>query len=410
MRFIDKDHTPNDWTSYKINHYIEDYKGGASLKPADFSECGFPVIPKKAIQQGNKLVISQPTYCTHMFAEKNTRSIVDSSYTITTLRDLVPTGPTIGTAVNFNTDERYILAQGVYGLRLKPSIDKNYFAYVSNADFYRKVMRRVMVGSTQVHIRTSEYLSLDIQLPPLPEQRKIAKILSTWDKAISTTERLIDNSKQQKKALMQQLLTGKKRLLDDLGRPFEGEWEEAPLKECVTFLNGKRKPIKQEERASMQGQYPYYGATGIIDYVNNYIFDDELILLGEDGENILSRVLPHVFLISGKTWVNNHAHVMKAKEGVDTKFLCMYLEKLDYKKFNSGSAQPKINKAVCEKIPVCLPSLEEQIKISTVLTNADQEIDLLEKQLANLKQEKRALMQQLLTGKRRVKPDDTAVA
>ncbi|EJG0639401.1 restriction endonuclease subunit S [Vibrio alginolyticus] len=250
---------------------------------------------------------------------------------------------------------------------------------------------------------TTDLQGLDVFLPPLSEQRKIAKILSTWDKAIATTEKLIETSKQQKKALMQQLLTGKKRLVNpETGKAFEGDWEEVKLKSCVQFLNGQRKPIKQEERANIQGIYPYYGATGIIDYVNNYIFDDEIILLGEDGENILSRVLPHVFVVRGKVWVNNHAHVLKANKSTDTDFLCMYLESLDYRKYNSGSAQPKINKAVCEKIPVRLPALIEQRKIASVLTAADKEIEVLEAKLVHLKQEKKALMQQLLTGKRRV--------
>jgi len=224
MRLLAKEDTPSDWISQKIGSYVLGHKGGAALRPNDFSDTGFPVIPKKAIQPTGELLIENPTYCTNEFASNNKRSIVDSSYTITTLRDLVPTGPTIGTVVNFSNEEKYILSQGVYGLRLNDDLDKKYLSYLSNTAFYRKVMQRIMVGSTQVHIRTPEYLDLEIQLPPLPEQQKIAKILSTWDKAISTTERLIDNSTQQKKALMQQLLTGKKRLLDESGKRFEGEW------------------------------------------------------------------------------------------------------------------------------------------------------------------------------------------
>ncbi|WP_201589891.1 restriction endonuclease subunit S [Psychrobacter sp. Pi2-51] len=284
-------------------------------------------------------------------------------------------------------------------------VSYNYLYFSMQSSFFQKQVQGQDSGSAMNFFGIKSTEQFKIKIPPLLEQQKIAKILSTWDKAISTTERLIDNSSQQKKALMQQLLTGKKRLLDDDGKRFESEWKTAPLKDCVTFLNGMRKPIKQEDRADIQGQYPYFGATGIIDYVNDYIFDDELILLGEDGENILSRVVPHVFMVSGKIWVNNHAHVMKANKDKNSEFLCIYLESLDYRKFNSGSAQPKINKAVCEKIPVHFPSLNEQNKIATVLTNADKEIELLEQQLADLQQEKKALMQVLLTGKKRVVVD-----
>ena len=123
-----------------------------------------------------------------------------------------------------------------------------------------------MVGSTQVHIRTPEYLDLEIQIPPLPEQQKIAKILSTWDKAIRTTERLIDNSTQQKKALMQQLLTGKKRLLDDDGKRFEGEWEEVTIGSTSKCFSGGTPSRSKEE---------YYG--GKIPWITSGKLNDRFV-------------------------------------------------------------------------------------------------------------------------------------
>ncbi|KPZ71259.1 EcoKI restriction-modification system protein HsdS [Shewanella sp. P1-14-1] len=298
----------------------------------------------------------------------------------------------------------WITDNALYTKSVSSDIDKEYLV----SKLKKFDLSRLRNKGGQPLVSQKPIYAVKLPMPPLPEQRKIAQILSTWDRGIATTEKLIETSKQQKKALMQQLLTGKKRLRSspkdgaETGKAFEGEWEEVKLKSCVQFLNGQRKPIKQEERANIQGSYPYYGATGIIDYVNDYIFDDEIILLGEDGENILSRVLPHVFVVRGKVWVNNHAHVLKANKNADTDFLCMYLESLDYRKYNSGSAQPKINKAVCEKIPVRLPTLIEQQKIASVLTTADKEIEVLETKLTHFKQEKKALMQQLLTGKRRV--------
>jgi type I restriction enzyme, S subunit len=107
------------------------------------------------------------------------------------------------------------------------------------------------------------------------------------------------------------------------------------------FLDGKRKPIKESDRARIQGTYPYYGASGIIDYVNDYIFDEEIILLGEDGENIVSRNLPLAFRVSEKCWVNNHAHVIKPNEFTDIGFLTHYLESISYLEYNTGTAQPK---------------------------------------------------------------------
>ena len=149
------------------------------------------------------------------------------------------------------------------------------------------------------------------------------------------------------------------------------DWDVKPLSEVVTFLDGKRRPIKDSERAKIQGSIPYYGASGIVDYVNDYLFDEDLILLGEDGENILSRSVQLAFRISGKAWVNNHAHVLKPNTDVNIIYLTEYLESLNYERFNSGTAQPKLNKQTCSNILVSLPSnLTEQTAIADCLSGS----------------------------------------
>jgi len=180
------------------------------------------------------------------------------------------------------------------------------------------------------------------------------------------------------------------------------KWEVKRLGEVCTFLDSQRIPIKDADRGKMQGEYPYYGASGIIDYVNDYIFDDDLILLGEDGANILLRSTPLAFLVSGKVWVNNHAHVLKTKQGFDRYYVCNYLEALSYDKYNTGTAQPKLNREICEKIPILLPPKEEQNRISKLLVEWDTAIEKQSELIEKLKLRKRALMQQLLTGKKRL--------
>ena len=180
------------------------------------------------------------------------------------------------------------------------------------------------------------------------------------------------------------------------------EWEVKMLGEVCTFLDSQRIPIKDADRGKMQGKYPYYGASGIIDYVNDYIFDDDLILLGEDGANIIMRSTPLAFLVNGKVWINNHAHVLKTKSGFSRYYVCNYLESLSYDKYNTGTAQPKLNREVCEKIPVLLPPEEEQNSISELLTTWDTAIEKQSELVEKLKLRKRALMQQLFTGKKRL--------
>ena len=180
------------------------------------------------------------------------------------------------------------------------------------------------------------------------------------------------------------------------------EWEVKRLGEVCTFLDSQRIPIKDADRGKMQGKYPYYGASGIIDYVNDYIFDDDLILLGEDGANIIMRSTPLAFLVSGKVWINNHAHVLKTKSGFSRYYVCNYLESLSYDKYNTGTAQPKLNREVCEKIPVLLPPKKEQNRLSELFTTWDTAIEKQSELIEKLKLRKRALMQQLLTGKKRL--------
>lgn len=181
------------------------------------------------------------------------------------------------------------------------------------------------------------------------------------------------------------------------------DWEVKRLGEVCTFLDSQRIPIKDADRSKMQGQYPYYGASGIIDYVNDYIFDDDLILLGEDGANIITRSTPLAFLVSGKAWINNHAHVLKTNKGYNRYYICNYLESLTYDKYNTGTAQPKLNQEVCEHIPVLIPSEEEQNKISDLLTLWDTAITKQTQLIDKLTLRKKGLMQQLLTGKKRLK-------
>ena len=180
------------------------------------------------------------------------------------------------------------------------------------------------------------------------------------------------------------------------------EWKKVCLKDAADFLDHLRKPVSSSDRAKMKGVYPDYGASGIVDYVNDFIYDEPLILLGEDGENILSRNLPLAFLVDGKIWVNNHAHVLRAKEGVNRQYLCAFLESLDYTDLNSGTAQPKLNQEKCKNIEIYLPELEEQTAIAEALSNIDSLIFYVQKLIEKKKAIKQGTMQELLTGKKRL--------
>jgi type I restriction enzyme S subunit len=156
----------------------------------------------------------------------------------------------------------------------------------------------------------------------------------------------------------------------------------------------------------MQGNIPYYGASGVIDYVDDYLFDDELILLAEDGENLLSRNLPIAFKISGKAWVNNHAHVLKPRQEFDIDYLVEYFERLNYEPFVTGSAQPKLTQTNMEMLSVPKPPEEEQAEISSVLTSVSVHKNRSEQYKEKLQRLKQGLMQDLLSGEVRTHDKD----
>ena len=188
-------------------------------------------------------------------------------------------------------------------------------------------------------------------------------------------------------------------------KEFDGDWVKKTLGEVVKFSNGKRSPLSESERQKRQGDYRYYGASSVIDYIDDYLFNGEYILIGEDGANIIARSSTLAFVVTGKFWVNNHAHIFQSKDGNNI-FLATYLESLNFEKFNSGTAQPKLNLENLKKVPVADPSLQEQKKIATFLSAVDEKIAQLSQKLHLLGQYKQGMMQKLFSQQIRFKADD----
>jgi type I restriction enzyme S subunit len=162
-------------------------------------------------------------------------------------------------------------------------------------------------------------------------------------------------------------------------------WKIKYLDELCENLDSKRVPITKSSRKS--GNIPYYGASGIVDYVADYIFDEDLLLVSEDGANLLARTYPIAFSITGKTWVNNHAHVLRFKEKITQSFLEYYLNSISLEPYVSGMAQPKLNQKSLNSIAIPFPPLPEQKRIVAILDEAFEGIDRAiantEKNLAN---------------------------
>jgi len=300
--------------------------------------------------------------------------------------DLLITVKGSGTGKVIEADAAYAISRQLMAIR-STLFDPKFCFYnlVASIRRYEGAAAGLIPG-----ISREDVLNTPIMIPPHNEQSKIAKILSTWDKAISTTERLIENSKQQKKALMQQLLTGKKRLLDDSNKPFEGEWENVRLGDTLKVGGGK------DYKHLASGDIPVYGTGGHMLNVSDYLYDGESVCIGRKG------TIDKPMYLKGKFWTVDTLFYTHSFKGSLPCFIYQYFLTIRWKRYNEASGVPSLSKSIIENIHIQLPSLDEQKKIAEVLTNADHEIILLKHQLADLKQEKKALMQQLLTGKRRV--------
>ena len=271
-------------------------------------------------------------------------------------------------------------------------------AYFDSLKWYREIYMISAEGARNhglLNVPTDEFFDTKHYLPEnTEEQRKIADFLITLERRIEAQQSLVDNLKKYKRGVVKAILSKRIRFADDRGNYYP-EWSECTLQEVVDFLDGQRKPLESADRAKRQGKYPYYGASGIIDYIDDYIFDEPLLLLGEDGANIINRSSPLCFIATGKYWVNNHAHVMRPRKGQNIKFICELLESLDYTRYNTGTAQPKLNQEKCRQIALHLPTYEEQCHIAEFLSLVEQKSIHAQTELDSLLRTKNALMQQL---------------
>ena len=275
-----------------------------------------------------------------------------------------------------------------------------FLEYLSETLYFQQVCFHSSIG---VHIekmifKLDEWFKWSFNIPPLAEQKRIAEILLTWDKAIETVEKLVANSQRQKKALMQQLLTGQKRLLDDNGVKFGDEWEEKSIKSILTISKGQQ---LNRDTLNTTSVYPVING-GIVPsgYTDDFNTNANTITISEGGNSC-----GYVSFQKTDFWCGGHCYALKKlKLNLEFTYHLLKFNEIQIMRLRVGSGLPNIQKKDLENLEVSFPTnSHEQEKIAQVLTLADQEIELYQQQLDKLKLEKKALMQQLLTGQKRVK-------
>lgn len=293
-------------------------------------------------------------------------------------------------------------------LKFEASTNQNSAAIILNSDQepdfhfnfllsqYEKI-RGMSNSAGQSNLSGALVKAIKVPVPPLLEQKKIAQILSTWDKAITTTEQLLANSLQQKKALMQQLLTGKKRLLDNNGIRFSGNWKKVELGELLDYKQPTPYLVRSTDYSNdFATPVLTAGKTFILGYTDETdgIYDSGLPVIIFDDFTTATQFVDFPFKAKSSAM-----KILTAKPGVMIQYVFEIMQMLNF--IIGGHQRHWIS--IYSNLVVSLPSAEEQQKIIDVLSAADQETNALQQKLTHLNQEKKALMQQLLTGKRRVK-------
>lgn len=324
--------------------------GGTSIE-SEFSEDGIYKVINIGSYSENSIYNDQGIRA--IKSDKTSNRVLNRNDLTMILNDKTTSGNIIGRVLLIEESGIYVYNQRTERIEIDLDEYDPVFLYeMLNAPNIREKIIKQAQGNTQIYVNWTAISLLEYMIPSKEEQAKIGEYLHSISNLITLHQRKF-------------LIYIKK---------YAYVWEQRKLEEVVEFLDTMRKPLEGAKR--IPGPYPYYGASGIVDYVDGYLFDEELVLLSEDGANITDRNYPVCFLASGKYWVNNHAHVLRTKDGNENNFICNSLERKDYKQYNSGMAMPKLNQEVCRGIPISCPSFDEQRKIGGYFRGLDHLITL----------------------------------
>ena len=277
--------------------------------------------------------------------------------------------------------------------RVMPKNEKlnvNFLFHFLNSNMFENDAVRNSAGAAQLNLSTNWLAEYEIPLPNLATQQRIAAILDQADAIIQNNRAIV----QKYDALTQSLF------LDMFGDPVKNEkgWEKKEFSKVAKNENSKRVPVKQSDRDEREGEYPYYGATGIIDTIDDYKFDGEYLLIAEDGKNLLFRKKNNAFMAYGKFWVNNHAHILSCNNICNLKYLEFFLNSIDLSPFISGIDQIKLNKASLDRIPVIVPPIELQNQFAERVSVIEAQKQQAQLELAKSEELFQSLLQRAFNG------------
>lgn len=252
----------------------------------------------------------------------------------------------------------FLVSTGFAVISIMPEkVDADYLYFYLTQNSVVESLHAIAEQSTSAYpsIKPSDIEKLELQLPSLETQQKIAAVLMSMEQKIVLNNNINENLEQQMRAIY-------------LDKCQNSNWSLGTLDDILEFYDYLRKPLSSKQREHMDKIYPYYGATSIVDYIDNYIFDGVFILISEDGANVVDEQgYPLVQYTYGKFWLNNHAHIVKGKEDISEALVYTLVRTTNLRSIVTGAAQPKINQANLRQFKINLPDKSSIQKLNTIL-------------------------------------------
>ena len=298
--------------------------------------------------------------------------------------------------------------------------DSGYYRYIFQLCYSARIfygLGQGVAGFGRWRLPSDMFLNFVLPVPSISEQHAIAAYLDDQiaqiDSIIAEALASIEEYKQWKACIVFEAVTKglnpnvrmKKSGIHWIG-DIPSHWRISRIKNEFDNLDYMREPVSAENRENKLGLYDYYGASGVIDKIDDYNVDDKVLLIGEDGANLRMRNLPLIYRANGRIWVNNHAHILRVRIGNDYSFMAYLLEAGDYNDYITGAAQPKLSQANLMRFPICVPPGDEQSEIGKYLDNRCSDVDAMLHEKTALIEDmelfKRSLIYEAVTGKRKV--------
>ncbi|CAM3183768.1 restriction endonuclease subunit S [Filibacter tadaridae] len=392
------------WKQRKLEDLINTMHGGASITPNDYQEEGVPTVPKGAVNSSGIADISGSKFVSKDYFQKNMKASVYSGDLVTSLRDLVPTAPNMGRIVKLIGDSKeYLMPQGVYRLLIEDGVDENFLIAFSNSEKFRRIITQEKIGSTQVHIRNSEYLGIKLEAPSNEEQNKIGGFFKQLNETIALHQQELTTLQQTKQGFLQKMFPKEGESVPEVRfSGFTGGWGESKAIEIFKSVSDKNHPNLPVLSASQQKGMIYRSDLGIdIKYNTESTKNYKRVLPGQFVIHL--RSFQGGFAFSNIEGITSPAYTVLDFQNREKHYPIfwryvlaseVFIKRLEAVTYGIRDGR-SISFSDFSSLKFRAPSYDEQIKIGYFLKQLDETIALHQQELDALQEIKKAFLQKM---------------